>query len=368
MIDDGNSSTTLLGANETFTGKWYNVSGFNSISVDVIVDVAGSLYVDYSIDGLTTTRTLTLGANKIALGFHILIPVCKFFRVRLVNDGSAQGSLALQTIYSIYSRSSMATTIVNGGASGDNVVLTNNSEVDLNRGSFSGQVTVRVSGVNPSILANTTEKICFNGSMNWLTAATTFEVVSTSANDTAAGSGCRSVKISGLDQNWALANETVNTAGVSDSTATTTTFIRVFSAECVSNGTYGGTNDGDITIKTTADATHMVIGAGDGKAKLGGYTIPASKTGYIKRIAANVKYSTYCDIKMYIRNNANDVTTPFQGAFNIHEISGVSGYINQELSSYITLAGYTDVWFEGVNGLTSDTSVNVDADIILIND
>jgi len=366
MEDSHNSTKTPLGSSTTFTGGWVNVIGFNSITIFGTTDQTGTFYADFSTDESTTAKTITLATATATLGYHVLIPFCKFFRIRLINDSVAQTSLNIQVILSIYDRSAMAAAIVNGGSSGDNVTITNNSIVDINRGSFSGQSTIRVVGVNPSIVTNTSEKICLNGTMNWLTSATTFEVVSTNTNDTAAGSGVQSVKIYGLDENWALANEIIATAGTSDSTATTTTFIRVFHAECINNGTYGGTNLGNITIKTSADSVHMVIGIGDGITKFGGYTIPSDSTGYITKIAGNVDKTSNVDIKIFIRKNANDVSTPFQSAFNIYEISEVSGFFSETLGAYISLQPYTDIWFEAVNGLIKDTSAILKLDIVSI--
>jgi len=72
------------------------------------------------------------------------------------------------------------------------------------------------------------------------------------ANDTAAGTGARSVRLTGLNATGVVVSETIATAGASASAATTATFIRLFDAEVVDSGTYGtqdaGSHAADIVI------------------------------------------------------------------------------------------------------------------------
>lgn len=110
MIDLHNSTTKLLGANKTFTGKYVIVDGFNSITILGSADVAGTLYADFAIDGVTTSRTIQLSSGTTTdFGVHCLIPVAKYFRMRVVNGSSAQGSLEVQTTYSVESRIAIPT-------------------------------------------------------------------------------------------------------------------------------------------------------------------------------------------------------------------------------------------------------------------
>lgn len=100
-------------------------------------------------------------------------------------------------------------------------------------------------------------------------------IVSGSANDAAAGTGQRTIKIVGLDANGALQSETVTLNGTTP-VVTTTTWLRVFRAYGLTAGS-GGTNAGVITIKhnvTTANVFATIV-AGRSQAMLGVFTVPA---------------------------------------------------------------------------------------------
>lgn len=106
-------------------------------------------------------------------------------------------------------------------------------------------------------------------------------IVSGSANDAAAGTGQRTIKIVGLDSAGATQEETVTLNGTTP-VVTSTTWTRVFRAFGVTAGS-GGTNAGAITIKhnvTTANV-FAVIKAGRSQAMLGVYTVPAGRSGRI---------------------------------------------------------------------------------------
>ena len=91
MIDSANSTTTALRSSATYTGKFTEVQGFNSISIIGSSDVAGTLYGEFSTDGTTVTSSLQLSTGTSTdFGTHCLVPVAKYFRVKVVNGSSAQ--------------------------------------------------------------------------------------------------------------------------------------------------------------------------------------------------------------------------------------------------------------------------------------
>lgn len=110
----------------------------------------------------------------------------------------------------------------------------------------------------------------------WGTAPEAVRVASGgNANDTAAGTGIRSVTIQGLDENWRLAEETVDTAGSSASTSTTTTFNRVFRVFGATCGTYGGVSADDIVIEGVSSSNALAyIDSGEDETHMSHYTVP----------------------------------------------------------------------------------------------
>lgn len=117
---------------------------------------------------------------------------------------------------------------------------------------------------------------------NWKASAGALKVSSSSANDTSAGTGARTIVISGLDTNYAEISETVTLAGTTQAT-TTAEFLRVNSVYAATAGS-GGENAGVIYVYTgtatagVPDSATTVLGhiaAGKNRTAQAIYTVPA---------------------------------------------------------------------------------------------
>lgn len=100
LVSTSNSTAVLLAANATFTGGYETVRDWHQVSVVVLADVAGTLHVDWSTDGVgaaESTETYAVSAGVPLPVFRS--PQAEYVRVRYVNGGTQQGSFALQTIY-----------------------------------------------------------------------------------------------------------------------------------------------------------------------------------------------------------------------------------------------------------------------------
>ena len=84
------------------------------------------------------------------------------------------------------------------------------------KGDFTGYSNVSKFGYNPTVGSSDYESI-WEGSnaYPWMSAADQLEVLSSSANDTSAGTGARTVELQGLDSSWNLLTETVTMNGTS---------------------------------------------------------------------------------------------------------------------------------------------------------
>lgn len=120
------------------------------------------------------------------------------------------------------------------------------------------------------------------------TAATT--AVATSSNSASDDGG--TVLITGLDKNYVEASETITIGG----SASTTTFIRVFSARMLTANT-GDANVGNITITVNAK-TVAYINAGYGSNLSAIYTVPANKKAWI--VSASIGMSKQKEIEAKI--------------------------------------------------------------------
>ena len=158
--------------------------------------------------------------------------------------------------------------------------------INISAGAVDGVSYVEKFGRNDTMSANV--ETIWDGSnvYTYLTSASSVYITSSDGNDTPADTGARTVEVQGLDENYALATETINV----DDSASSTTFIRVFRALVKTTGS-GGQAAGVISIRSAASgggtllAQIQKVGTGGG-ASLGQtfmaiYTVPAGKTAYL---------------------------------------------------------------------------------------
>lgn len=141
-------------------------------------------------------------------------------------------------------------------------------------------------------------------------------------NDTAAGSGARKVYIEGLDATGALVNEELTTNGISASTVSSNSYMRLLTAYVSESGSYAsataGSHAASIVIENGTGGTDwLTIDATDyakGQSELGCYTVPLGKTAYISHIKADSEAANISDIVLFNRNNILDAAAPYQPA------------------------------------------------------
>lgn len=122
--------------------------------------------------------------------------------------------------------------------------------------------------------------------------AETLEVFSSDANDTAAGTGARTLRLFGLDANYVQITEDVTLNGVTPVT-TTQTFWRMHRAQVLTAGS-GGFNAGTITVRhsTTTANVFCVVPIGYSRSQMGGYTVPANHVAVLLSLYTSVQGGT----------------------------------------------------------------------------
>lgn len=157
-------------------------------------------------------------------------------------------------------------------------------DLQLARGQVGGHSVVTVSGYNSDV-DTAWEMITPIGDLSFPATALQMTVSSSSASDTAAGTGARTVLITGLDANYAVITDTVTMNG---QTAVTTTksFLRINNMLVTTAGT-GLANAGTIyigsgVVTAGVPATiYNVIAVGYNNTTSSQYTVPAGYTGYL---------------------------------------------------------------------------------------
>jgi len=218
--------------------------------------------------------------------------------------------------------------------------------------------------------------ICLGGVYRTPTAAAALEFVSSSADDTAAGTGAREVTVIGLDLSWNEVTQTVTTNGTT-AVALGTNLIRLYRWYVSSSGTYAtytaGSHAGTLTVRAAgAGDTWSIIPITPfpvSQSQIGAYTIQAGKTAYLLGKHIYTDSSKATDIYMFQRCNADDVTAPYGGAMRIFEREvGVTGQVEVATKSPRgTFVGPCDVGFMGkVESSTAD--VSVEFELIVVDD
>lgn len=98
---DSNSSSAALNASVSFNVSprtYFDVTGYGSISVSVVTDVDGTLYVDNSSDGATSDRQSSFSIVGGTPFFIALTPLEDFMAISYTNGIAAQSSFKLQTV------------------------------------------------------------------------------------------------------------------------------------------------------------------------------------------------------------------------------------------------------------------------------
>ena len=118
------------------------------------------------------------------------------------------------------------------------------------------------------------------GFYSWLSVATALSITSLNVEDTAAGTGARTVLVAGLDARYLPISEVVVMNGTTP-VPLTRTYLRVNSMRVVTAGS-ATTNVGDIIVHTTVGANMVSqISPGYGRSQVGIYTVPATHNGFL---------------------------------------------------------------------------------------
>ena len=191
-------------------------------------------------------------------------------------------------------------------------------------GRVSGYRIVDKFGANAAVGA-TAVPICDGGVYQTPTSAQSLEVVSSSADDTLAGTGARRIRVQGLDANYLLQELEVDMNGTTP-VAVPGTWTRVFRLRIVSgySGTYAtastGSHAGTITVRgagagATWGTIPLLSNLGDfpaGASLIGAYSIPANERAYLLSKKISVEATRNPSVGLFSRAKIDDVTTGYE--------------------------------------------------------
>ncbi len=240
---------------------------------------------------------------------------------------------------------------------------------EVNQGNVEGAVLIHKFGSNPAVgtaHVDIWEGGPSAGSLQWMTAAETMDIISTDIiDDISTGVGARNVVITGLGDSFEELGETI----ALDTVVVTTVnaYRRILTARVDDVGTYTGTNTGDISITGSSSGTLQgFIVAQESRTSQTHYTIPAGKTGYLLRASITMNANKEVNVNIHNRPGADIVAAPFKASVHLHHWDGLATPIEERFLANHVLPEKTDVWFDGEVTSTPAGSIDVDYDILLI--
>lgn len=152
--------------------------------------------------------------------------------------------------------------------------------IDVGRVTSDVAFTLDIFGENLDIDSAATEDIWTAGGVKTdQTSVGTIEVLSDDVNDAAAGSGARTVRLTGYSSTYGVGSDTVSMNGTT--AVEVEDFLDVYFAEVVTAGSTNN-NVGNITIrKKTGPVTVNHIAAGQNQSQSTYYIIPNEHTGFL---------------------------------------------------------------------------------------
>lgn len=229
--------------------------------------------------------------------------------------------------------------------------------LEVKKGNVPGSRIVHKFGA--ADLTTTIGPICRSGAYQTPIANTALEFVSSSANDTAAGTGAQEVQITGLQNVGGVWSEVIQTVATNGLTAVPIPIdlIRVYTWKVTKSGTYAtalaGSHAGTLTLRTAGGGatwdTIIPTPFPIGRSQIGVYTVPSGETAYLLTKQIFIDTTKTADIYFFERPLANDVTTPFSAMTLIQREVGVSGGITMKTSAPKgPFVGPCDIGFMGV--------------------
>lgn len=192
---------------------------------------------------------------------------------------------------------------------------------------------VNIIGYNPSV-STTASTIWSGGATSYvqLTTGTALEVVSASANDAAAGTGARTIRVSGVDSSYLPFTEVITLNGVTAVPLVNTSVIAVNRTEVLTAGS-GLVNAGKIDVRAVSGAavksSIQALVESRGISADFVYTIPANQYGLLKRV------------RTYARTNTGDiwVTIKTESSTGIIQVQAVG-------QKSLQVTGFSDGYIE----------------------
>lgn len=226
VVSSVNTSTTPLAASATFTGDWEQ-NAQSEAMVSVKTDGAGTLYFDFSNDGVNADSTFPVLGFTVAANiheFHTAVKGPRYFRVRYVNGDTTQTYMRLYTYFGTFRAPNTPNNQSIGLDSDGAATRPSDFQDEVVRGLRQGVTSWNKFGYKDT-LTNQTEQLIWPSTTllpTIITTPSTFTITYNNTTDGVGQTGALSLMVYYLDAdgNQAIAVHTLGSTG-SDVTAFT---------------------------------------------------------------------------------------------------------------------------------------------------
>ncbi len=238
------------------------------------------------------------------------------------------------------------------------------------RGNIKNALPFVLNASTPTLAMGITSDVWdVGGTLVWQDTAQRIEIVSSSANDTIAGSGARQVLVRGLDGDFNLQNETVDMDGLTP-VFTTNLYRRHFRTEATSSGTQGTSTTSslagtiDVSWETSGDPAGtippLINGVSESSTRSTHFTVPTGFTVEIESVTVFVE--TLKQVSMFIMNRTQGdvIAAPFGVVSTGPRITNFTGNVTKSFPTPISFSEKNDVW-----AVITATANNTDVDVIM---
>jgi hypothetical protein len=178
------------------------------------------------------------------------------------------------------------------------IINSNEFYLDVARGRVRNHSSFHGFGINTDVSTSLETLWPAGGLYVYPSTALIMSIVSTSADDAAAGIGLRTVLIEGLDTNREFISEVVTLNGLTP-VLTTKAYLRINTILGLSAGS-SGTNVGTISATNTG-TTYTVIDATHGRSQNGFYSLPINSAGYVTAVNFSTSQGKAAQISSWVR-------------------------------------------------------------------
>ncbi len=372
----------MLAGGAVFTGVGEDVSRYSMTTCFVFSDVASAatattgMSLQQSTDGTNWDRKTVIHIDAGESEEPPLTISAKFFRVVYTNGSAAQTEFRLQCRHHKYQSrppTAFATEIVHDHHSTVITRAVGSFAIDVSRGLIEDHSWALISGRNGAISG--TEETVWETGGNYTgfgTTAVTLEILSDDANDTSAGTGARTVKVTGRD----ISGDAKTTTATMNGTSVVSLgagWFRVLEIEVVTSGVYAttapatGSNIGLVTVRVASGgAIYGQIIAENGRSELGIYHVETGTRAYLRRV--NIDVSTgankTADVFFWKRDNATTVSAPFSPRILLHEWDDLSGDVPEPFSFSEVFEADTDLWWTAIGDTASEIDITYELLIV----